>query len=66
MQLYLNEGYQGGETNFIHRFEPGKKVPCKPKTGMVLIFQHDLLHEGSELLKGRKYTLRTDVMYRRP
>jgi hypothetical protein len=31
---------------------------------MVLVFEHQLLHEGSELIKGRKYTVRTDVMYR--
>jgi hypothetical protein len=31
---------------------------------MVLVFQHDILHEGSRLKKGRKYTVRTDVMYR--
>lgn len=31
---------------------------------MVLIFEHHLLHEGSELKQGRKYTIRTDVMYR--
>jgi hypothetical protein len=39
-------------------------VPCVPRTGMVLVFEHELLHEGSELRKGRKYTVRTDVMYR--
>ena len=31
--------------------------------GSVLIFQHDILHEGSELLSGKKYAVRTDVMY---
>jgi hypothetical protein len=31
---------------------------------MVLVFEHELLHEGSQLKKGRKYTVRTDVMYR--
>ncbi|CAF0891598.1 unnamed protein product [Adineta ricciae] len=64
VQLYLNEDFQGGETTFIHSLEPKKNVRCIPRTGMVLIFQHDLIHEGSALTKGRKYTLRTDVMYR--
>ncbi|CAF1214676.1 unnamed protein product [Rotaria sp. Silwood1] len=32
--------------------------------GMVLVFEHRLFHEGSLLKKGRKYTVRTDVMYR--
>ena len=28
-----------------------------------MIFQHDILHEGATLIKGRKYAMRTDVMY---
>ncbi|XP_005110744.1 probable prolyl 4-hydroxylase 3 [Aplysia californica] len=60
-QLYLNEGFQGGATNFLgSNFEV---EPVVPKTGSVLIFQHDIFHEGEELKKGRKYAMRTDVMY---
>lgn len=40
-----------------------ESVDVIPKAGSVLIFQHDILHCGSELLAGIKYTLRTDVMY---
>jgi hypothetical protein len=32
-------------------------------SGRVLVFQHDILHSGSKLKKGRKYCLRTDVMF---
>jgi hypothetical protein len=31
--------------------------------GSVLIYEHDILHEGSIIKSGRKYLLRTDVMY---
>ena len=31
--------------------------------GMVLVFQHDIMHEGSTLVKGKKYSMRTDIMY---
>ena len=31
--------------------------------GSVLIFEHPILHEGSKLISGRKYAIRTDVMY---
>ena len=34
------------------------------KTGSVLIFQHDILHEGSLLHEGTKYVVRSDIMYR--
>jgi hypothetical protein len=32
---------------------------------MALVFNHDLLHEGKEVISGRKYVLRSDVMYGR-
>jgi hypothetical protein len=28
-----------------------------------LVFEHPIFHEGSELISGRKYTIRTDVMF---
>ena len=55
--LYLNEDFEGGETNFMS----GTSV--KPETGMVLAFQHRLMHEGAAVTKGRKYVLRSDVMF---
>ncbi|RUS18963.1 hypothetical protein BC938DRAFT_475855 [Jimgerdemannia flammicorona] len=62
VQLYLNEGFEGGETTFLGTYED---YPVVPKTGLVLIFEHALLHEGSAVRAGRKYAIRTDVMYRR-
>ena len=32
---------------------------------MALIFEHELLHEGAAVTAGRKYVLRSDVMYGR-
>ncbi|CAF0911396.1 unnamed protein product [Rotaria sp. Silwood1] len=64
IQLYLNDNYKGGETTFISYCDKKKNFSCKPRTGMVLVFEHRLFHEGSLLKKGRKYTVRTDVMYR--
>ncbi|XP_033751897.1 probable prolyl 4-hydroxylase 3 [Pecten maximus] len=62
IQIYLNEGFKGGETTFMN--SPDKELcPVVPKTGSVLVFQHDILHEGSTLIAGEKYTIRTDVMY---
>ncbi len=54
--VYLNDGYEGGAT----RFE-STKVTGKP--GMALVFQHGLVHEGSEVTHGVKYVLRSDVMF---
>ena len=56
--IYLNDDFEGGETKFVD-------VSIKPETGMALVFDHDLLHEGCAVTKGRKYALRSDVMYGR-
>lgn len=36
----------------------------EPAAGMGLCFAHEWWHEGAKVLSGRKYVLRTDVMYR--
>ncbi|MCY1033434.1 2OG-Fe(II) oxygenase [Corallococcus sp. BB11-1] len=58
--VYLNDGMHGGATNF---FSLGHSVT--PSMGTALLFNHHLLHEGAEVTEGRKYALRTDLMYRR-
>ncbi|CAG7817607.1 unnamed protein product [Allacma fusca] len=62
LQIYLNEGFKGGETTFLH-LGNGNRVPVVPKPGMILVFEHNILHEGSKVKAGRKYTIRTDVLY---
>ncbi len=59
--VYLNENFEGGETAFL--VDPEKII--KPQTGMGLIFQHPIIHEGCEVAKGVKFVLRTDLMYRK-
>ncbi|MES2459440.1 MAG: 2OG-Fe(II) oxygenase [Armatimonadota bacterium] len=67
--IYLNDGYEGGETIFSdHRFENGETITdtikVSPKTGMGLFFAHQRWHEGAPVVRGRKYLLRTDVIYK--
>jgi len=64
VQIYLHDvpSSHGGATTF----NLGKKaglLPCQPKAGSALLFTQDLAHEGSILLKGLKYTVRTEAMY---
>eukprot|EP01083_Nonionella_stella_P029538 81269_1 len=63
--LYLNDGFKGGNTTFLDTFDANGKGRYAPNItqGMVVMFQHDLYHEGSMLEEGRKYIIRTDVMY---
>lgn len=59
--VYLNDGFTGGATSFLHL-----GFDVAPRRGAALLFQHHLLHEGSTVIAGHKYVLRSDVMYRRP
>ncbi|PWY93493.1 hypothetical protein BO94DRAFT_344435 [Aspergillus sclerotioniger CBS 115572] len=56
----------GGATSFLPRYEEKERhLRVFPKVGSVLVFQQrDLLHGGDPVVRGTKYTLRTDVMYR--
>jgi len=54
--VYLNDGYEGGATRFEHLAVSGQAC-------MALVFQHGLLHEGTEVTRGTKYALRSDVMF---
>ncbi|CAI6339024.1 unnamed protein product [Periconia digitata] len=69
--IYLNDDFKGGETTF---FIPNVKdgvinaYPVKPIMGSVAVFPHGeaqgaLLHEGTGVVEGAKYVIRTDVEY---
>jgi predicted 2-oxoglutarate/Fe(II)-dependent dioxygenase YbiX len=60
--LYLNEGFAGGSTDFD---VDGEVLRIEPKRGQVLLFSHSLRHQGAPVLDGRKYVLRSDVMFLR-
>ena len=56
--IYLNEDFEGGTTDF--QFGP----TVTPRQGMLLLFEHSLVHQGAPVRSGCKYVLRTDVMFR--
>ncbi|KAJ4364685.1 hypothetical protein N0V83_009282 [Neocucurbitaria cava] len=69
--IYLNDDFTGGETTF---FIPSVKdgvinaYPVNPIMGSVAVFPHGeargaLLHEGTGVVEGAKYVIRTDVEY---
>ncbi|KAJ3005147.1 UNVERIFIED_CONTAM: hypothetical protein HDU68_004732 [Siphonaria sp. JEL0065] len=64
LQVYLQSPDVGGETTMWSDWgEVVRKV--KPVVGQALVFSHDIEHEGSEVLEGVKYVVRTDIMYKR-
>ena len=71
LHLYLNEAdeknpLKGGATRFHSGDYEGVYHDVAPRTGSVLVFQHrGLWHSGDELESGTKYTMRTDIMYKK-
>lgn len=65
MLVYLSDGFEGGETSFDDSYsdESFDAFQVEPKQGLALFFEHQTHHKGEPVLEGRKYVLRTDVMY---
>jgi hypothetical protein len=66
--VYLNDGFEGGATEFDFRLTglavgDGAVSAVVPEAGMALVFYHRILHQGAAVTRGRKYVLRSDVMY---
>jgi hypothetical protein len=55
----------GGSTRFSS-MNLERHLDVIPRTGSCLVFQHrGLLHSGDNVVQGTKYTMRTDIMYRK-
>ena len=71
VMVYLNDDFEGGHTRFFdesqRHYEPADmskhRYAYKPCAGDVMIFYSQQTHDGSELLRGRKYIMRTEVMF---
>jgi prolyl 4-hydroxylase len=57
LMVYLNDDFDGGSTDFWDG------ISVTPQRGMALVFEHSLVHQGAPVVSGRKYVLRSDVMY---
>lgn len=55
--LYLNDDFEGGETQF-------SESAIKPVSGDCIVYAHEKMHEGAIVKQGTKIILRTDVFYR--
>jgi len=64
--LYLNDDCDGGSTQIDVSGSGDRAAPLtiEPQKGRLLLFDHSLRHQGAPVTGGRKYVLRTDVMYR--
>ena len=70
--MYLNEGFEGGPTNFYKESQQHYKQPdpanvihsYRPRAGSCLVFNHRITHDGGELISGEKWLFRSEVMYK--
>jgi predicted 2-oxoglutarate/Fe(II)-dependent dioxygenase YbiX len=66
--VYLNDDFEGGATSFRDGYggsPVGEMLRIIPRKGTALLFRHPIWHRGDPVTAGRKYVLRTDVMYGR-
>lgn len=66
--IYLNgnEEFSGGRTLFYKsRSDAEIWHAYSPQKGDLIIFDHNLWHEGEEVFSGEKFVLRSDILYER-
>jgi WD40 repeat protein len=64
--IYLNNAteFKGGRTLFFKTKETDKIwAEYIPKQGDLIVFDHNIWHEGEILTKGEKFVLRSDILY---
>lgn len=75
--FYLNDEFAGGSTRFFEtkhkssrrgegrgrKFDNRARFELRPPVGAAVVFDHLLLHEGSEVTGGVKYAVRSDLIY---
>jgi hypothetical protein len=64
--VYLNEDFEGEATSFRdNKYDPSISAGFRvtPTKGMALLLHHPIQHRGDPVIEGRKYVLRTNIMY---
>lgn len=67
--LYLNDSgeFSGGATRYYaeRTEDSGLLGVVRPEAGTLIVFDHELWHDGEAVTSGTKYVMRTDVLYER-
>lgn len=66
-EIFLNDGqFEGGRMRYFRdRWCPEPSLAVTPRAGTALVFDHRLWHDAEPVTGGRKYVLRSDVLYKR-
>lgn len=60
--IFLNEPKKGGALRFVG--DDDRFYDFEPTPGSVAIFDHDIKHQGCKITSGKKFAVRSDVMYK--
>jgi len=63
--IYEGSKFVSDETGIYHSLEEFIYHKIRPVAGMALVFNHHMMHEGERVKAGKKYIMRSDVMFRR-
>lgn len=64
--VYLNDGFEGGHTNFLRSRRGPVEMGVAPVCGNGMVFQHDMLHEATEPTGSpSKMIMQADILFRR-
>ena len=62
INIFLNEEFEGGETDFLKDDKQTLWIRAHPKTGTGALFDEEIWHRGNTVTKGKKYLLRAHVL----
>ena len=63
VQIYLNSVASGGATT-VYSDNERESIRIVPEPGLIFLFDHAVLHDGELVEAGRKYAIRSEVMYK--
>lgn len=62
LNIFLNDDFNGGETDFYLDDQSTLRFSARPKSGRAALFYAQQYHCGNIVKNGEKYLLRTDIM----
>jgi hypothetical protein len=65
LQLYLNDDYSRGEI-CLWDDDNSKWIHVEPRTGDILVFNHEALYKTEPIELGEKYIARTNILFLPP
>lgn len=62
LNIFLNNDFKGGETDFYLDNKITLRKSVKPEIGKATLFYHKQYHCGNLVINGEKYLFRTDIL----